>query len=92
MTEASYESICALEQGDEADAYAAIGKFQIEKCGLFSVCNHAIEKFDFVGGREKYVKVYYCGSNYTNIGIAVAIAIVAIFFIARKARKKVSPI
>ena len=92
MTEASYESICALAEGDEADAHAAIGKFQIEECGFFTVCNHAIEKFDFVGGREKYVKVYYCGSNYTNIGIAVAAVIVVMFIIARKVRRKVSPI
>lgn len=73
------ESLCALEPGKEETAFKIIGPFDIEACGPFLTCSHKVEKFDYSGGKETYIELFYCGINWYQVGF-VAFLILLVFF------------
>jgi hypothetical protein len=82
------KSICALEVGqEEAAARALGGAFVLEDCGPLAECRHKVESFDFSSGKEDYVEIFYCATNYVYVGLIIAAVLLVVFFLYRKVRK-----
>ena len=90
--EAEKKSICFVEAGQEPAASRALGgSFQIEDCGLFGECKHKVEYFDFSSGKEDYVEVLYCATNYWYVAFAIAFVLLLVFLLLRKLRRPALP-
>ena len=76
-------SIC--HTNDEKGAATALGGgFLREDCGFFSKCSRHVEDYDFSGGNQNVVEIWYCALDWTKVLPTMLLTLIIIFFIYRK--------
>lgn len=77
MASSMFDTICSVS--DVAAAASQLGgKLEVEKCGFFSKCTHAVEKYDITKTNgDSYVEILYCEIDWTK---ALPMIIVCVLF------------
>lgn len=78
-------TICSVSDVGAAAAQLG-GKFELEKCGFFSKCTHAVEKFDVTTPAGGYVEILFCEIDWMKAGPLLVACLVFAWFVWRKMR------